>query len=238
VETRVVNRGAEYIANGRSGVELSAPRRMQALKVYCDEGYHALYSLDLAEQIAGVTGVPVPLWDYGGFVDRLADAARALLSGEPVLAELLQVVVFETLITAILNEAPADPDLAGTVREVLRDHARDEGRHHRFFMAFFHELWAGLPATLRTKVAHTLPALIQVCMTADTVPVRSALLLAGLDGATADQVVRECYGTTASRRPAEIARATVGMCRSAGVLDIPGAAEAFAGHGLIGGEPW
>jgi hypothetical protein len=70
VETRVVNKGAERIVTGRSGVELSAAVRMRAFKVYCDEGYHALYSLDLAEQIAGVTGVPVPQWDYGGFVGR------------------------------------------------------------------------------------------------------------------------------------------------------------------------
>ena len=236
VETRVVNVGAERIATGRSGVELPAAMRMDAFKVYCDEGYHALYSLDLAEQIAGVTGVPVPRWDYGGFVDRLAQAAGALLSGEPVLAHLLQVVVFETLITAILNEAPADPDLAGTVREVLRDHARDEGRHHRFFTAFFHELWAGLSPALRIRVAHTFPALVRVCMTADVVPVRSALLLAGLDAATAGQVLHECYDTAADpRRTAEITRATVTMCRSAGVFDVPGAAESFAAHGLTPG---
>jgi hypothetical protein len=31
----------------------------------------------------------------------------------------------------------------------------------------------------------------------------------------------------------EITRATVAMCRSAGVLDVPGAAESFAARGLI-----
>jgi hypothetical protein len=233
VETRVVNVGAERIANGRLGIDVPAATRMDAFKIYCDEGYHALYSLDLAGQIAGVTGVPVPRWDYGSFVERLAVAARAQLPDEPVLAQLLQVVVFETLITAILNEAPGYPDLDGTVRDVLRDHARDEGRHHRFFTAFFHHLWAGLRPGLRAKVARALPALIEVCMAADVVPVRSALLLAGLDVATADQVVRECYDTSAvPERTAEITRATVTMCRSAGVLDMPGAAEAFAVRGL------
>jgi hypothetical protein len=237
VETRVVNVGAERIANGRLGIDVPAATRMDAFKVYCDEGYHALYSLDLAGQIAGVTGVPVPRWDYGSFVERLGVAARAQLPDEPVLAQLLQVVVFETLITAILNEAPGYPDLDGTVRDVLRDHARDEGRHHRFFTAFFHHLWTGLRPSLRAKVAHALPALIEVCMAADVVPVRSALLIAGLDVATADQVVRECYDTSAvPERTAEITRATVTMCRSAGVLDMPGAAEAFAVRGLIRDE--
>lgn len=237
VETRVVNVGAERIANGRLGLSMPAVTRMDAFKVYCDEGYHALYSLDLAEQIARATGVPVPPWNYGSFVERLTGAACAQLPDEPVLAQLLQVVVFETLITAILNEAPGDPDLDETVRDLLRDHARDEGRHHRFFSGFFHQLWAGLRPGLRTQVALTLPALIEVCMTADVVPVRSALRIAGLDSATADQVVRECYDTAAvPQRTAEIVRATVTMCRSAGVLDIPGAAEAFAQRGLIRGE--
>lgn len=52
LETRVVNRGAELVANGRSGVELPVSARLDAFKVYCDEGYHSLYSLDLADQIA------------------------------------------------------------------------------------------------------------------------------------------------------------------------------------------
>lgn len=234
LETRVVNAGAERIANGRAGLDLPASMRMDAFKVYCDEGYHALYSLDLADQIAGVTAVPVPAWDFGGFVDRLALAGRALLPDQPVLAELLQVVVFETLITAVLNEAPSEPDLDESVRTVLRDHARDEGRHHRYFSGFFHELWAGTDRALRPRVARLLPSLVDVCLTADTVPARAALLLAGLDEADADQVVRDSYGAAADpRRMAEIARGMVAMCRSAGVLDVPGALDAFAEHHLL-----
>jgi P-aminobenzoate N-oxygenase AurF len=234
LETRVVNVGAERIANGRAGLDLSAAMRMDAFKVYCDEGYHALYSLDLADQIAGSTAVPIPDWDFGGFVDRLAAAGRALLPDQPVLAQLIQVVVFETLITAVLNEAPAEPDLAEPVRVVLRDHARDEGRHHRFFSGFFHELWTGLDPSLRPRVARLLPALVEICMTADATPARAALLLAGLGEETAQQVMHDCYGAAADPgRIAEIARGTVAMCRSAGVLDVPGALEAFADHHLL-----
>jgi len=127
LETRVVNRAAELIANGRSGVELPMAARLDAFKVYCDEGYHSLYSLDLADQIAAATGIPVPPWDYGGFVDRLAATAERLLPDAPRLAPLLQVVVFETLITAVLNEIPPDRTVLTVVRDLTRDHARDEG---------------------------------------------------------------------------------------------------------------
>ncbi|MDQ3790979.1 MAG: diiron oxygenase, partial [Actinomycetota bacterium] len=46
LETRVVNVTAELIANNRAGLDLPNTVRLDAFKVYCDEGYHALYSLD------------------------------------------------------------------------------------------------------------------------------------------------------------------------------------------------
>ena len=238
LETRIVNRGAERLANGRAGVQLSMPMRLDAFKVYCDEGYHALYSLDLADQVARVTGVAIPRWDYGGFVDQLERAGAAALPTEPVLAQLLQVTVFETLVTAVLNEVPSDPSVLTVIRDVTRDHARDEGRHHRFFAAFFHELWSGLDRPVRERVARALPPLVHGCLLWDVEPVRSSLVLAGLDAPTAAGVVADCYGGSAGRaRIADVARATVRMCQSTGVLDVPGGYESFASHGLLRDRP-
>jgi 1-aminocyclopropane-1-carboxylate synthase 1/2/6 len=235
LETRVVNAGAELIANGRSGVDLPMRLRLDAFRVYCDEGYHALYSLDLADQLAAVTGVSVPPWDYGGFVTALRRAGSAALPGEPELAGLLQTVVFETMVTAVLNEVPNDPTVLSVVRDVTRDHARDEGRHHRFFATFFHQLWSTLDRRRRETAARALPELIRGCLVWDVEPVRGALVLAGLDGDTAADVIAGCYGGDAgTARIADIARATVRMCESAGVLDEPGARDAFRAGGLLG----
>ncbi|WP_230202887.1 diiron oxygenase [Parafrankia discariae] len=233
LETRVVNRGAERIAANQAGVDLPTAGRLDAYKIYCDEGYHSLYSLDLADQIAIATGIPIPGCDYGAFVGELARTGRDLLPGEPVLAQLLQVIVFETLITAVLNEVPNDPTVVTAVRELTRDHARDEGRHHRFFTGFFHVLWAQLSGSLRIRVGAAVPGLVLACLAVDVGPIRVSLRLAGLDGAAADAVVRDVYGgAAATRRSRELARATVQMCESAGVLDLPGAREHFATHGL------
>ncbi|HKN48870.1 MAG TPA: diiron oxygenase [Actinomycetota bacterium] len=234
LETRIVNRAAERIANNRSGVSLPLSARLDAFKIYCDEGYHALYSLDLADQIAAATGIDIPSWDYGGFVDRLEETGRGLLPDQPWLVPLLQVVVFETLITAVLNEIPNDSSVITTVRDVMRDHARDEGHHHRFFAAFFHQLWSQLDSSLRPATAYALPALAHGCLTWDVEPVRSSLRLAGLDAATSEQVVRDCYaGEAGTSRIADICRATVRICQSAGVLDVPGAVDAFAAYKLL-----
>ena len=233
LETRIVNHAAEMIATNQVGLDLPTSARLDAFKVYCDEGYHALYSLDLADQIAAVTGIPIPDWDYGGLVDGLADSGRALMPDEPRLAQLLQVVVFETLITAVLNELPRDQSVVTTVREVMRDHAKDEGRHHRFFAGFFHELWTQLSPSLRPRVARLMPVLIRGCLDWDTKPVRSSLRLAGLDLHSADEVIRDCYGNPDIGRIQDICQATVRICESAGVLKIPGAEEEFAAHGLL-----
>lgn len=231
IETRVVNRGAEAIANDRMGLGFDASIRLAAFKVYCDEGYHALYSLDLADQIASVTGVAIPNADYGGLVARLEASAHRLLPDVPDLAQLLQVIVFETLITAVLKDIPIDPTVVSAVRELMRDHARDEGRHHRFFAALFPELWTRLDNELRERVARTLPRLIRDCLIWDTGPVKDSLRAAGLKAEAAEQVARDCY-TDDLRRIREITRATVGLCESTGVLDVAGAREAFAEQGL------
>jgi P-aminobenzoate N-oxygenase AurF len=231
LETRVVNTAAELIANNRAGLDLPNAMRLDAFKVYCDEGYHSLYSLDLADQITAATGVAIPPWNYGGIVDWLQETGRRLLPDEPALVPLLQTVVFETLITAVLNEIPNDPSVITVVRDLTRDHAKDEGRHHRFFAQFFHELWANLDDRLREPVAHTLPALVQACLTWDVEPVRASLLLSGVDGVTAATVVADVYAETGSN--ADVCRATVQTFRSAGVLDVPGAEEAFAAHQLL-----
>lgn len=239
LETRIVNRAAERIANGRAGITLAMSVRLDAFKVYCDEGYHALYSLDLANQIARETHITIPPWDYGGFVDQLEHtSARLLPDAPPPLVSLLQAVVFETLITAVLNEIPPDPTVLTVVRQLTRDHAQDEGHHHRFFAGFFHQLWHQLPPRLRQPVAHALPALIHACLTWDVNPVLNSLLLAGVDQATAHDIVHDCYGGDAGLdRLADICRATVRVCRSAGVLDVPGAVEAFTAYRLVRTPP-
>ena len=54
------------------------------------------------------------------------------------------------------------------------------------------------------------------------------------DAATSEQVVRDCYaGEAGTSRIADICRATVRICQSAGVLDVPGAVDAFAAYKLL-----
>ncbi|MEV5981319.1 diiron oxygenase [Streptomyces sp. NPDC052114] len=237
-ETRVVNRATERIADGRSGLALPAPVRLDAYRIYCDEGYHALFSLDVVEQIAEATGIPPLPYAFDPFLNRLDGIGAELLSGEPVLAQLLQVVVFETLVTSVLNEVPKDRAVLPVVREIVRDHARDEGHHHVYFSRFFERLWRDLSTPLKRRAAHCLPELIVSSLTPDLRPVGAALTVAGLDADDVREVIADSYRDGRSARTLRAtARHGVRLFRDTGVLELPGATDAFAAAGLLDDVP-
>lgn len=233
-ETRVVNRATERIAGGRSGVDTGTPVRLDAYRIYVDEGYHSLYSLDIIDQISAASRIAPAPYDFAPFLSRLDHVGEQALPDEPVLAQLLQVVVFEMLITAILNDVPKDPRVLTVVRDVVRDHARDEGWHHVFFSRFFRELWAQQPAALRGRVARCLPGLIRSSLLPDLRPVRASLAAAGLAPAAVEEVVRDAY--PADRVNAGIrsaARHAVRLFEEVGALSVPGGREAFEAAELL-----
>ncbi|MEU7133354.1 diiron oxygenase [Streptomyces sp. NPDC046261] len=233
-ETRVVNRATERIAGGRSGLRAPTATRLDAYRIYVDEGYHSLYSIDVIDQVSRASRIaPVP-YDFGPFLTRLDAVGERALPDEGPLAQLLQVVVFETLITAILNDVPKDPRVLTVVRDIVRDHARDEGWHHTFFAALFRELWAQQSAALRGRVARCLPDLIRSSLLPDLRPVRASLATAGLGPAAVAQVVADSY--PARRVDEDIRRASrhaVRLFQETGVLDVPGGRDAFATAELL-----
>ena len=231
-ETRVVNRATERIAEGHAGG--GTRERLGAYQIYCDEAYHSLYNLDVVCQISAASGIPPLTYDFEPFATRLDQVGERLMPGETELAQLLQVVVFETLITAVLNDVPRDPRVLDLVRVVIRDHARDEGRHHAFFSAFFRDLWVRQDPAVRTRAARCLPQLIRGSLLPYIDPLRDALGEAGLDPPQTEEVLHDSYPI--ERLEAEMrstARHTVQLFEETGVLDVPGGRDAFAQAHLL-----
>ncbi|MEU4796610.1 diiron oxygenase [Streptomyces sp. NPDC023327] len=233
-ETRVVNRATERIAGNRCGVETDAAVRLDAYRIYCDEGYHSLYSFDVVQQVSRASGVtPLP-YDFGPFLRRLDAIGTEALPYEPALAQLLQVVVFETLITAVLNDIPKDLDVLGVVRDIVRDHAKDEGWHHVFFSRFFRELWTRESVSSRGRIARCLPDLVRCSLLPDLRPVRASLAAAGLAPSAVEDVVRDSYPpASVDEGIRRASRHAVRLFEEVGAMAVPGGAEAFAAAGLL-----
>lgn len=233
LESRVVNRGTKLIAHGELAFSVSSNVRLDAWKIYCDEAHHALSSFDLMFQVQDGTGVtPLP-YSFDDVMSRLDRAGRHLEDGSR-LAHLLQVVVFETVVTSLLTDIPRDPTVMTAVRAVVDDHAHDERRHHAFYTIFFDHLWGKLTPDARERAARALPELIMACLAPDRPAISAALQAVGLSRGTAEGVLDETYpDAVVARNVRQAARQTIRMFAEHEVLDLPGGRDAFERSGLL-----
>jgi hypothetical protein len=234
-EIAVVNRATERIAHGKLDLDISGETRLTAYKIMVDECYHSLYSADVVEQLQKSSGIDALPYDFAPFLRRL-DAIAAEVPQHRELAQLLQVVVFETLITSILYEIPGDQSVLSVVRDIVRDHAVDEGRHHAFFASFFTFLWGQLDAGTRHRMALYLPQIIVRSLEPPTGSARQALCAAGFTEAAAKEIIADSYQREAVLAGIRKSSAkTVRLFSDHGVLALPGVYERFADAGLLPG---
>ena len=202
LEQLVVNRTVLGIAHGSIGVEVPEEMRFDAHKIYCDEAYHALFSQDLMRQTVARTGVAPRLPHLPYFLVRLQQLQERLPPERRLLAELLFVIVSETLISGTLADVPKDQRVVAAVSEVIRDHAADEGRHHAYFAAFLRILWGALTPAERGAGAVLVPELVHAFLTPDCSAMRAELCSYGLSTDEAEEVLSEVW-------PGEVVAASV-----------------------------
>jgi hypothetical protein len=233
LETLVVNRTILGIAHGNIGVDVPEEMRFDAYKMYCDEAYHALFSADLSRQVAARTGVRPRLPDEPFFLRRLQQIQEELPPADRPLAELLFVIISETLISAYLAEVPDSAEVEPAVRDTIRDHATDEGRHHAYFAVFLHHLWAQLDRVERRRAGALAPRLIDAFLRPDFSAARLELSGYGLSADEAEQVISEVYTEEVIREHvSSTSRQTVRYLVALDVLSDPAAAEEFRRYGL------
>lgn len=214
LEARVVNDVVRDIMFLEAGVTLPSVMVRDAHRIYTDEAFHAQFSYELAAQITDLTGVVHDRTVEPYFVRRLRAVKAA---NEPSLRRLIDylfVFVSETLITGSLSTAAQDPRVVPAVRESLRDHARDEGRHHVYFAEFFRRLWGAVPESVRAAVAPVIPDLVEAFLAPDVTMAREELLLYGFETDEADDIADGiAAGAARGGRRAELARLTLQYVR-------------------------
>ncbi|MEU7058739.1 diiron oxygenase [Streptomyces sp. NPDC046197] len=234
LEYVVVNRTVLGIAQGSIGVQLPEEMRFDAYKIYCDEAYHTLFSVDLSRQVQQRTGIAPRLPAEPYFLLRLREILEELPSEHRALAEMLFVIVSETLISATLAEVPERPDVVAAVRGTIRDHALDEGRHHAYFAVFLRYLWGQLSPAERRWSARLIPQLIEAFLRPDLPAVRQELAGYGLTADDAERVLAETYTPEAVRSHlAATSRQTVRYFEALQAFDDPEAAEKIQRLGTL-----
>ncbi|HET6356855.1 diiron oxygenase [Streptomyces sp.] len=234
LEYLVVNRTLVGIAHGSTGVRVPEEMRFDALKMYCDEAYHALSAVDLRRQVEHHSGVRAQLPDEPFFLRRLQQILAELPAEERALAELLFVVISETLISASLAEIPDSDDLVPAVRNSIRDHALDEGRHHAYFAVFLRHLWAQLLPRERQFAGRLVPKLMDAFLLPDLESLRTELTGYGLSADQVEQIIAEVYTPEVlSRHSRATSRMTRRYFEQLGAFDDPRALAELHAHGYV-----
>jgi hypothetical protein len=141
--------------------------------------------------------------------------------------------VSETLVTKILRDIPRDPRVAPLVREVIGDHARDEGTHSVYFHWLFPKAWERLPKSQQELLGQLLPRFLEAFLAPDISGEARVLQALGLDDDERQRVLAETYDPSSVRQAVRAAaQPTLRLFEGAGVFDQPSVAEAFLNRGL------
>lgn len=144
-EVECVNWVASRLAHGKYSFELTEQLKLDALKIYTDEAYHAYYTQKIADQIRTFYGVDEE--DMADCVEDFFEKIEAVFASFPPkhrsLSMLAFVIAGESQIVSDISE-----QMKGIVfepiRAMFRDHMRDEVFHAHFFAKVFKLCWPQL----------------------------------------------------------------------------------------------
>ena len=177
LELVLVNPVVGAIAAGSAPLSFDDHARLDAHRIYCDEGYHALQAAELRAQIAA--DLPRREPPFAARLDEVAARGGATEADRPLVA-LLFAVVTETLLSANLRTLSSDPRLLPAVRSFVADHAVDEAWHGTCFGAWFAEAHRQIAPADRDRLFPLLPELICAFLAPDAGAIAEDLAAVGL----------------------------------------------------------
>jgi hypothetical protein len=222
------------ISMGRSGLDLPAGMRSDAFKITTDEAWHGQFCHDFIMDIARVTHIDASAVVEPVMIRRREEVRQTF---EPVTRHLVDIVfaaVSETLISGLLSEIPRDRRLPRAVRDLVADHAADEGRHHAYFRSLLYVLWPQLSREQQKLLGPCVPEFIRVFLNPDLDGVAAALRASGFSQPQIADIIAESYAPGAqcwNIQPA--ARAAVRSFADVGALADPATREAFAAANIL-----
>lgn len=190
LELSVVNPSILEIVQRSREFQLSHAEILALHQMYVDEGYHAQFCVDMSQQVLSITGVSPEFHRPPAFLDALARLETE--TQDPLLARLIFTAVSETLITGNLRDVATERGAPPAIRELMRDHAADEGRHHVFFKEMFVRINSLDPIGLRRGL-ELVPKAILAFLEPDRRQILSGLVQSGVSEDDAEQIVSETY---------------------------------------------
>lgn len=232
LEHKIVNRAIQTLIHDELRIPVPDAMKTAALQLYTDEGYHALFSHQIAEQVALLYGMrnrpcmPQRITRLQALIDNTPCEHRALV-------KFMVGFVSETIIAKELLGA-ARNTVVSTVFNMLKSHLADEARHSRYFSDVFRYVWMHLDHDQRCQSAHDLLEIIGIFFETDTRWLRESLSTVDLEQAAIEQIIEGLQAPGAHRaRVRSSASATLVAMARAGFFDHPETLQLFIAAGFI-----
>jgi hypothetical protein len=191
-----------------------------ALRVQCDEAYHALLAQELMAHVSASTRVARPRRRHG-FLEHVERLVAALPDVNAAQVRFCAAVVAETLITHTLRDDWRDDALRPDVHTFLHQHYLDEARHSAYFSRLLKIVWPQWPAEAHAALRPLWLDLIDAFLFADAGIVRDVLADACVAPREIERVMATCASPDAIRtRREQSTRQTLHALRRAGALDM------------------
>lgn len=230
LELIVVNRTTKRLLAGSCGISLDSESRLNAMRLYCDEAYHALFCADMLVQAQRLTG-----FDHQAQQPAFLNKIRELDHNSQLygIETLLFTVVSETLITANLMEIRQGEHTPKAITSLMLDHAMDEARHHAFYKDVLYQLFRISSVAQKSKLAALLPEFILAFTRPDTNSMMADLKAVGLCTDDADEILADTYAKcTITSYAKACAKDLVSSLDELNVFHVPEVQDAFCRAGL------
>lgn len=235
LELNHVNPVCSDLSIGSAPIDLTLQQRNDALKIYCDEGGHALFVELFSTQVKetfslgdSVLGRPI----FEKVIETIIADHKTQLS--PDLIKLFFVTISETLVTKVLKKVPSDPKVADVVRNVIGDHAADEALHGAYFQGLFPLLWQNISAREKQEMVKLLPRLVWAFLGPDYDVEYNILTALGFSNIDAKGILEDVFvPNEIASGVKQAASPTLRMFEKAGVFEVSGAFQIFQDYQLI-----
>jgi len=234
LERDAVNVATAKIAAKRFWSRLPDKMYLGAGRIYTDEGFHAQESDEILAALSNITGISPRFLSEPQFIKNLRALLAPLDPRRQDIALMGFVIVSETLISAILADIPNDPFVVAPVRDFVREHAKDEGKHHAYFSELLNVGWPELAPAEQEFLGPLIAQFVRWFLDPDTTWLRSFLAESGFQPKYIDEIIHDSYS------PAEIesgiriaARHSIAKFSDVGMLASNRTSDAFQAAGLI-----
>lgn len=161
-ETDVVNPACLNIVYHASPVQLSDELSVDALSIITDEAFHSYVAKDYFNQLAEHSQVkPIILERQNDATEALQKLKAFFPEEYTKVIELVAACISENVFTDEIIRISKFTDVNPSFHQLMRDHARDEGRHAMYFAKVMSCLWEQSSASVREVIVSIIPKYLE-----------------------------------------------------------------------------